>query len=253
MGAKKKIVVTVFVSIILSLLVLSASAVPIIPDPPGVSTDKSSICCGDQITVIVPIENLKSVTKYLQVYIEIKDPSGAKIIDDVKSATLAPYEQKTFYYTYSIPEPCSNFGTYTVYVKVMEGSTFHDSDTTTFQVKDCDGNGEDCDTQLTYDTSMQDRPSMVYVNNYFYVAYQSWETGESYDGDIYIKKFDSNWNEVKKEQITNNPYYQDSPSLLFANNKLYVALVTNHEGATWDDYDVYLKALTPSEWGIGLT
>ncbi len=238
MGVKKGIVVTVFVSLVLSLLILSVSAVPIIPDPPGVSTDKSSICCGDQITVIVPIKNLQSVTKYLQVYIVIKDPSGAKIIDDVKYVTLAPYEQKTFYYTYSIPKPCTNFGTYTVYVTVKEGSTVHDSDTTTFQVNDCDGGGGgDCDTQLTSEFSTQDRPSMIYSNNYFYVAYQSWETGETYNGDIFVKKFDSTWHEAKKAQITSSSYYQDSPSLVFANNKLYIALVTNHGG----DYDVYLK------------
>jgi hypothetical protein len=239
MGVKKKIAVTVFVSVVLSLLILSASAVPIIPDP-GVSTDKSSICCGDQITVIVPIKNLQSVTKYLQVYLVIKNPSSVKIIDDVKYVTLAPYEQKTFYYTYAIPEPCSNFGTYTVYVTVKEGSTVHDSDITTFQVTDCDGgggDGEDCDIQLTSESSTQDRPSIIYANNYFYVAYQSWETGESYNGDIFVKKFDATWHEVKEAQITSSSYYQDSPSLVFANNKLYIALVTNHGG----DYDVYLK------------
>jgi len=98
-----------------------------------------------------------------------------------------------------------------------------------------------CKTQITSDPSMQDRPSIVNANGDYYVAYQSWETGSSYNGDIFIKKYDSKWNEIKKEQITDNPYYQDSPSLVFANNELYVALITNHEGATWDDYDVYLK------------
>ena len=231
--------VLVAVCLIVSMI-LPASAVPIIPDP-GVSTDKSSICCGDEITVVVPVKNLRSVTKYLHIDIVIKNPSGSKIVDDSKPETIAAYASKTFYYTYTIPEPCTSFGTCTVEVRVMEGETLHDSDTTTFQVNDCNGGDENCDTQLTYDTSKQDRPSITYANNYFYVAYQSWETGESYNGDIFLKKFDSNWNEVKKEQITTNQYYQDSPSLVFANNKLYVALITNHQGATWDDYDVYLK------------
>jgi hypothetical protein len=222
------------------IMISPASAVPIIPDP-GVSTDKSSICCGDEITVVVPVKNLRSVTKYLHIDIVIKNPSGSKIVDDSKPETIAAYASKTFQYTYTIPEPCTSFGTYTVEVRVMEGETLHDSDTTTFQVSDCNGGDEDCDTQLTYDTSKQDRPSITYADNYFYVAYRSWETGESYNGDIFLKKFDYNWNEVKKEQITNSQYYQDSPSLVFVNNKLYVALITNHQGATWDDYDVYLK------------
>ncbi|MCK4733401.1 MAG: VWA domain-containing protein, partial [Methanophagales archaeon] len=85
-----------------------------------------------------------------------------------------------------------------------------------------------CKTQITSDPSLQDRPSIVNANGDYYVAYQSWETGSSYNGDIFIKKYDSKWNEVKKEQITDNPYYQDSPSLVFANNELYVALITNH-------------------------
>lgn len=98
-----------------------------------------------------------------------------------------------------------------------------------------------CKTQITSDPSLQDRPSIVNANGDYYIAYQSWETGSSYNGDIFIKKYDSKWNEVKKQQITDNSYYQDSPSLVFANNELYVALITNHEGDTWDDYDVYLK------------
>ena len=105
-----------------------------------------------------------------------------------------------------------------------------------------------CKVQITSDPSLQDRPSIVYANGYYYVAYQSWET--SYSGlehgwDIFIKKFDSNWNELAKVQVTSNRAYKDSPSLLFANNKLYVAYVSNVKGANVNDYDVIVKEYDP--------
>ena len=95
----------------------------------------------------------------------------------------------------------------------------------------------DCKVQITSDPSMQDRSSIVYANGYYYVAYQSWETGSSYNGDIFIKKYDSSWNFVKKMQVTSETSYQDNPSLTFANNKLYVAYVSTEGG----NYDVVLK------------
>ena len=103
---------------------------------------------------------------------------------------------------------------------------------------------ETCKVQITSHSSLQDRPSIVYANGYYYVAYQSWETsypGLEHGRDIFIKKFDSNWNELAKVQVTSNRHYQDSPSLAFANNKLYVAYVSNEEGANANDYDVILK------------
>ena len=92
-------------------------------------------------------------------------------------------------------------------------------------------------TQVTSDASMQDRPSIVYANNNFYVAYQSWETGYSYNGDIFVKKFNPDWNEVKKIQITNDQSYQDSPSLVFANNKYDVVYASNETG----NWDIFVK------------
>ena len=92
-------------------------------------------------------------------------------------------------------------------------------------------------TQLTADASMQDRPSMIYANSNHYVAYQSWETGESYEGDIFVKKFDSNWNEIRKIQITNDISHQDSPSLAFANNKYNVVYLSNETG----NWDIFVK------------
>ncbi|RJS73754.1 hypothetical protein CW714_02620 [Methanophagales archaeon] len=100
-----------------------------------------------------------------------------------------------------------------------------------------------CKVQITSNLSLQDHPSIVYANNNYYVAYQSWETsypGLEHGRDIFIKKFDSNWNFIRKVQVTSSRHYHDNPALLFANNKLYVAYVSNEEGATTNDWDVIL-------------
>ena len=106
-----------------------------------------------------------------------------------------------------------------------------------------------CKVQITSDPSLQDRPSTVYANGYYYVAYQSWET--SYSGlehgrDIFIEMFASDWTPIARAQVTSNRAYKDSPSLVFANNKLYVAYVSNEKGATANDYDVIVKEYDPS-------
>jgi hypothetical protein len=74
-----------------------------------------------------------------------------------------------------------------------------------------------CKVQITSNPSLQDRPSIVHVNGNYYIAYQSHEKGYA----IYIKEFDSNWNFKKKVEVASGSAYYDSPSLLFANNKLY--------------------------------
>ena len=101
-----------------------------------------------------------------------------------------------------------------------------------------------CKVQITYDPSLQDHPSIVYANGDYFVAYLSRETsypGLEHGRDIFIKKFDSNWNFIQKVQVTSSRHYQDSPSLLFANNKLCVAYVSNEEGATTNDWNVILE------------
>ena len=101
-----------------------------------------------------------------------------------------------------------------------------------------------CKVQITSDPSLQDHPSIVYANGDYFVAYLSRETsypGLEHGRDIFIKKFDSNWNFIQKVQVTSSRHYQDSPSLLFANNKLCVAYVSNEEGATTNDWNVILE------------
>jgi parallel beta-helix repeat protein len=100
----------------------------------------------------------------------------------------------------------------------------------------------DCKIQITSHSSLQDRPSIVYANGNYYVAYQSHEKGRG----IFIKKFDSNWNFKKKVEVASGSAYYDSPSLAFANNKLYVAYISNAEGANKNDYDVIVKEYNPS-------
>ena len=103
-----------------------------------------------------------------------------------------------------------------------------------------------CKVQITSDPSLQDHPSIVYANGYFYVAYQSHEKRYG----IYIKEFDSNWNFIKKVEVVSGSTYCDSPSLAFANNKLYVVYVTN-EKSNWDvalkEYDSNLNYISGSK------
>ncbi len=101
---------------------------------------------------------------------------------------------------------------------------------------------DNCKIQITSHSSLQDRPSIVYANGNYYVAYQSHEKGRG----IFIKKFDSQWNFKKKVEVASGSAYYDSPSLLFANNKLYVAYITNAKGADANDYDVIVKEYNPS-------
>ena len=92
---------------------------------------------------------------------------------------------------------------------------------------------------LTTLTSSQDLPSLFYKDGYFYLAYQSWESGSSYGGDIYIKKFDSSWNQIKKVRVTSETSYQDRPSLTYADGYFYVAYFSDETG----NYDVFVKRL----------
>jgi len=100
--------------------------------------------------------------------------------------------------------------------------------------------------RLTTLSSDQDRPSLVRVGNDFYLAYQSWETVSSYGGDIFIERFDQFWNSQGRERVTFERSYQDSPSLVYANGRFYVAY-TSQESGNLDifvkTYDMNLKEL----------
>ncbi|MHC1631108.1 MAG: TolB family protein [Methanotrichaceae archaeon] len=100
--------------------------------------------------------------------------------------------------------------------------------------------------QLTTSSADQDRPSLICVGNNFYLAYQSWENGPSYGGDIFITQFDSRWNPIKTVQVTSDRYYQDNPSIVYADGRFYVAY-TSRETGNLDifvkKYDSYLNPL----------
>jgi PKD repeat protein len=128
---------------------------------------------------------------------------------------------------------------YVAYVSNVKGATENDYDV---KVKEYDPNsfaslrGEKYLTSLQ---SCQDLPSLLYKDGYFYLAYQSWEKG---NGDIFIKKFDSNWNQVKKVQVTSKSSYQDRPSITSANGYLYLAYFSKETG----NYDIFVKRLDPN-------
>jgi hypothetical protein len=100
--------------------------------------------------------------------------------------------------------------------------------------------------QLTTHSSDQDLPSLIVVDTGmfqgYFLAYQSWETGDAYNGDIFVEKYDNNWNLLKRVQATNLPSYQDSPSLALVfdgyNYYLKLAYVSDETG----NYDIFVQA-----------
>jgi len=91
--------------------------------------------------------------------------------------------------------------------------------------------------QLTAGTSIQDRPALVYADDGYLLAYQSWETGSPYSGDIFLKRFDPGWNELQKVAATDDPAYQDTPSVIFSDGYYYVAYVSDETG----NWDIFVK------------
>jgi hypothetical protein len=85
-------------------------------------------------------------------------------------------------------------------------------------------------TQLTDSPVDQDSPSLIQMGNEFYLAYQSWDTGSDNGGDIFVSRFDSNWNLVDRVQVTDLKTYQDHPSITFDGANFYVAYVSRETG-----------------------
>jgi hypothetical protein len=92
---------------------------------------------------------------------------------------------------------------------------------------------------LTTSQSCQDLPSLFYKDGYFYLTYSSWESGSSYNGDIYIKKFDSSWNQIKKVRITSETSLQTRPSVIYANGYFYIVYYSKETG----NRDIFVKRL----------
>jgi hypothetical protein len=84
---------------------------------------------------------------------------------------------------------------------------------------------------------LKDRPSLVYTGDGYLMAYQSWETGLTFAGDIRIQRFDPFWNSLSAIWATNNKAYQDSPSVLFSGGNYYVAYVSEESG----NLDIYVS------------
>ncbi|OPX81167.1 MAG: Y_Y_Y domain protein [Methanosaeta sp. PtaB.Bin087] len=91
--------------------------------------------------------------------------------------------------------------------------------------------------QLTSGDAAQDRPSLVSSADGHLLAYQSWEAGDSYNGDIFLKMFDLGWSEIQKVRATTDPAYQDTPSAIFADGYYYVAYVSDETG----NWDIFVK------------
>jgi squalene-hopene/tetraprenyl-beta-curcumene cyclase len=109
-----------------------------------------------------------------------------------------------------------------VNVAMLTGLTFHVTPPTKPQK---------CKVQITSHSSLQDRPSIIYANGHYYVAYQSWET--SYSGlehgwDIFIEMFASDWTPIARAQVTSNCYSQtiNCMWLMFQMNKELLQMIT---------------------------
>ncbi|NQE53620.1 Cell surface glycoprotein [ANME-1 cluster archaeon GoMg3.2] len=125
---------------------------------------------------------------------------------------------------------------YVVYISNAEGANKNDYDVI---VKEYNPNSFACTSGEKYLTTLQscqDLPALYYNDGYFYLAYQSWETG---NGDIYIKKFDSNWNPLKQVRVTSKSSLQDGPSITYADGYFYVAYYSMET----DNRDIFVKRL----------
>ncbi len=96
--------------------------------------------------------------------------------------------------------------------------------------------------QLTDSVTDQDSPSLLRVGNQFFMAYQSWDTGSQNGGDIFITRFDQNWNPIANVQVTNLISYQDHPSIVFASGSFYVAYTSNETG----NKNIFVRSYDPN-------
>jgi hypothetical protein len=85
--------------------------------------------------------------------------------------------------------------------------------------------------QLTDSPADQDSPSLIQVGDEFLLAYQSWDTGSDNGGDIFISRFDQNWNLIDRVQVTDLKSYQDHPSITFDGVNFYAAYVSRETGS----------------------
>ena len=129
-------------------------------------------------------------------------------------------------------------GEYSVYVYVRDGkhapATSYDSARgyTGYQLVSPGGV-----RQLTSGDPVQDRPSLVFSDDGILLAYQSWEAGPLFRGDIFLKRFDPGWSQIQKVRATSDPTYQDTPSAIYYEGYYYVAYVSDETG----NWDIFVK------------
>jgi hypothetical protein len=129
-------------------------------------------------------------------------------------------------------------GEYSVYVYVRDGkhapATSYDSARgySGYQIRAIGGV-----RQLTSGDAVQDRPSLVFGDLGSVMAYQSWEAGALFRGDIFLKRFDPGWNQIQKVRATGDQAYQDTPSAIYSDGYYYVAYVSDETG----NWDIFMK------------
>jgi len=91
--------------------------------------------------------------------------------------------------------------------------------------------------QLTSGEAVRDRPSLVFADDGSLLAYQSWEAGPLFRGDIFLKRFDPGWSQIQKVRATSDQAYQDTPSVIYSDGYYYVAYVSDETG----NWDIFMK------------
>jgi hypothetical protein len=80
-------------------------------------------------------------------------------------------------------------------------------------------------------------PSLIFTGDGFLMAYQSWEKGQDFQGDVVLQKFDPAWNRQKSVWVADSKAPESAPSLIAAGGYYYVAYVSAEKGGR----DIFVK------------
>ncbi len=88
--------------------------------------------------------------------------------------------------------------------------------------------------QLTAEGWLEEYPSLLLLNDNYYVGYNSYETGDS---EIYFKRYDTNWNFMEKiSGLTDSePGLQEQPNLA-SNGTEWAVSYISYQGGDWHVY-----------------
>ncbi len=95
---------------------------------------------------------------------------------------------------------------------------------------------------LTTGNIARDVPRLIYTDKGYLLAYQSWEKGKVYQGDIQMVAYDQAFKALKNTWATQEKVYQDYPSLLFSDGFYYLAYVSGERG----NLDIFMKKFDQS-------